>query len=446
MIEKFIKVKDGLAYLLGNIDSAGRSRRSEIVGGCFLPAVKEARKLASKFKEPEVTFSYRDPNPIEKIGGQEFEDELQELILQTFLPGLDRSKFNYLFIRHHNPDKSYELNFYMVGMADGKQFSPYLAKRDLRAHKLLSGMLHQKYTSLKSPNGMEQLRFFVPNPRSNEFTKKTYEFANNCVRNVMFRGIRNKNGIIRVLDNSGIQIVGIGRNYITIRQGIKKVRLRGPAAEDGFDMDTFLPRKGSRCTYNSYNIDYTKLWREENKRREKILSKKYKNLTTKEINSNERDTTRNEIHGTIASRSERNNQTECHAGDERSKAKRAEAFCGIGLESNGKKREGIDGSSEFLVAEMCSTAGKIGRVQLPEGGTGAVQFHENRGNQGDRVFEEFAKVLGELLRPGKSSLRILFIRIWEEISRACVERDSREMNSLKPIEPPQKDNGMDFDR
>ena len=112
MIEKFIKVKDGLSYLLGNIDSAGRSRRSEIVGGCFLPAVKEARKVASKFKEPEVTFSYRDPNPKEKIGGQEFEDELQELILQTFLPGLDRSKFNYLFIRHHNPDKSYELNFY----------------------------------------------------------------------------------------------------------------------------------------------------------------------------------------------------------------------------------------------------------------------------------------------------------------------------------------------
>lgn len=70
MIEKFIKLKDGLEYLLGNIDSAGRTRRSEIVGGCFLPAVREARKAASKFKEPEITFSYRDPNPIEEMGGE----------------------------------------------------------------------------------------------------------------------------------------------------------------------------------------------------------------------------------------------------------------------------------------------------------------------------------------------------------------------------------------
>ena len=59
---------------------------------------------------------------------------------------------------------------------------------------------------------------------------------------------------------------------------------------------------------------------------------------------------------------------------------------------------------------------------------------------------KFANVLGELLRPGKSSLRILFIRIWEEISRLFIERSSREMGSLKPKEPPKKDNCMYFDR
>lgn len=436
MIEKFIKVKDGLEYLWGNIDSAGRTRRSEIVGGCFLPAVREARKAASKFKEPEITFSYRDPNPIEEMGGGKFEDELQEAILETFLPGLDRSKFNYLFIRHHNPDKSYELNFYMVGIADGKQFSPYLVKRDLRAHKLLLKMLHQKYPALKNPNGIERLRLFVPNPRSNEFTKKTYEFVNNCARNVLFSGIKSKNDIIHTLENRGINITNIGKNYITILHENRKVRLRGPAAEDGFNMDTFLSRKDSRGIHTLHNVDYTKLWREENKRREKILAKKYKNLTTKEIHPNERNTSGNEILRTIASRSVRNNQTECHAGDESGKAKRAEAFCRIGLESNGKKREGFDRCGEFLVAEMCKTAGQTGRVKSPEIGC----------NKSDRAFEEFANVLGELLRPGKSSLRILFIRIWEEISRLFVERSSREMGSLKPKEPPQKDNGMYFDR
>ena len=276
MIEKFIKLKDGLEYLWGNIDSAGRTRRSEIVGGCFLPTVREARKAASKFKEPEITFSYRDPNPIEEMGGGKFEDELQEAILETFLPGLDRSKFNYLFIRHHNPDKSYELNFYMVGIADGKQFSPYLVKRDLRAHKLLLKMLHQKYPALKNPNGIERLRLFVPNPRSNEFTKKTYEFVNNCARNVLFSGIKSKNDIIHTLENRGINITNIGKNYITILHENRKVRLRGPAAEDGFNMDTFLSRKDSRGIHTLHNVDYTKLWREENKRREKYSLKSIK--------------------------------------------------------------------------------------------------------------------------------------------------------------------------
>ena len=269
---------------------------------------------------------------------------------------------------------------------------------------------------------------------------------NNCARDVLFSRIKSKNDIVHTLENRGINITNIGKNYITILHENRKVRLRGPAAEDGFNMDTFLSRKDSKGVNTSRNVDYAKLWREEIKRREKILAKKYKKLTTKEIHPDERNTSGNEIRRTIASRSERNNQTECHVGNESGKAKRTEAFCRIGLESNGKKREGFDRCGEFFVAEMCKTAGKTGRVHFPESGTGGVQFPEKGCNKCDRAFKEFANVLGELLRLGKSSLRILFIRIWEEICRLFVEKSSREMRSLKPKEPAKKDNGMYFDR
>ena len=99
---------------------------------------------------------------------------------------------------------------------------------------------------------------------------------NNCARNVLFSGIKSKNDIIHTLENRGINITNIGKNYITILHENRKVRLRGPAAEDGFNMDTFLSRKDSRGIHTLHNVDYTKLWREENQRREKYSLKSIK--------------------------------------------------------------------------------------------------------------------------------------------------------------------------
>lgn len=101
MIAEFIN--SSLEYLLGDTDSAGRPRRSELVEG-NLPSLLEARKMAAKYKHPHITVSYREPKPLEYIGGYGFEERLKEDILETFLPGLDRSQFHYAFIRHHNGD------------------------------------------------------------------------------------------------------------------------------------------------------------------------------------------------------------------------------------------------------------------------------------------------------------------------------------------------------
>ena len=148
MIAEFIN--SSLEYLLGDTDSAGRLRRSELVEG-NLPSLLEARKMAAKYKHPHITVSYREPKPLERIGGYGFEKRLKEDILETFLPGLDRSQFHYAFIRHHNGDGSYELNFFLLQMTSGRQFTAYWDKKDRKLHELLSRKIHQENRSLTNP-------------------------------------------------------------------------------------------------------------------------------------------------------------------------------------------------------------------------------------------------------------------------------------------------------
>ncbi len=82
---------------------------------------------------------------------------MKECILKTFSPGFKHEDFYYLFIRHHNPDKSYELNFYTLCMVNNRQFTPYLHRRDIKAHKLMGKMLHQENPRLSDPNNKKKL-------------------------------------------------------------------------------------------------------------------------------------------------------------------------------------------------------------------------------------------------------------------------------------------------
>ena len=148
MIAEFIN--SSLEYLLGDTDFAGHPRRSELVEG-NLPSLLEARKMAAKYMHPHITVSYREPKPLERIGGYGFEERLKEDILETFLPGLDRSQFHYAFIRHHNGDGSYELNFFLLQMTSGRQFTAYWDKKDRKLHELLSRKIHQENRSLTNP-------------------------------------------------------------------------------------------------------------------------------------------------------------------------------------------------------------------------------------------------------------------------------------------------------
>ena len=72
-------------YLLGNTDSKGRDRTSEVVGGGNLRVIMHMRKYAQRYKEPSLTYVYREKRPLSEIGGIEFEEHLKECILKTIL-------------------------------------------------------------------------------------------------------------------------------------------------------------------------------------------------------------------------------------------------------------------------------------------------------------------------------------------------------------------------
>lgn len=288
MIATRINPTDDLTYLLGSVDSAGRNRKSEIVEGGLLPAVLEARKMAGRFKEPSFVYTYREPKPLDKIGGVEFEEKLKEEILETFLPKLDRKQFYYLFIRHHNPDKSYELNFYLVCMANGRQFSPYVDKRDRKAHELMGKMLHQENPLLTNPNAPENTKLLAANPRISESVKVLFNDVSTIAESSVKNGkIRNRVELISVLEGNGFSIFRCGKDYFTVASGDTRVRLSGPAADSNFKIESFK----KKCSESlNPTVNYRKLWQAENERHHEILTKKYKHLK-KNINYESRKPT-----------------------------------------------------------------------------------------------------------------------------------------------------------
>ena len=282
MLAKRITPRNDLVYLLGNVDSKKQERPSEIVGGSFLPVVITARKDAAKFKEPSFVYVYRDPKSLDELGGKEFETHLQECILETFFPGLDRKQFNYLFIRHHNKDNSYELNFYCVCMANGKQFTPYLDWRDHKAHEYMGRMLHCQNKELTDPFSDMSFRLLATKSKG----QKTKVFATE-VNKILDDGIANKtinnrNDFLDKLESKGYAICRKGLEYFTVKKNDTKVRFYGRAAEQSFNVNDIAKIQNSA----SEKKDWATLWQTENQKRNRKLIDKYKHL--KELNYEDR--------------------------------------------------------------------------------------------------------------------------------------------------------------
>ena len=294
MIGKRISPDKDLEYLLGNTDSKGRDRTSEVVGGGNLRVIMHMRKYARRYKEPSLTYVYREKRPLSEIGGIEFEEHLKECILKTFFPGFDPEDFYYLFIRHHNPDRSYELNFYTLCMANNRQFTPYLHRRDIKAHKLMGKMLHQENPKLSDPSNKKKL--LSASARLSEKGKELYSEVCRLSFDGIEKGIvRTRDELFGILKREGMEIPRQGKDYFTVKRGETRIRLKGPAAEKTFDIENADLRQ-------SDEVDYRKLWEAENKRRHDIMKSRYKHLSERNIKDYEREDKQEQGHATYIGR------------------------------------------------------------------------------------------------------------------------------------------------
>ena len=290
MIGKRISPDNDLEYLLGNTDSKGRDRTSEVVGGGNLRVIMHMRKYARRYKEPSLTYVYREKRPLSEIGGIEFEEHLKECILKTFFPSFEHEDFYYLFIRHHNPDRSYELNFYTLCMANNRQFTPYLHRRDIKAHKLMGKMLHQENPKLSDPSNKKKL--LSASARLGEKGRALYYEVCRLSFDGIEKGIvRTREDLFGILKREGIEIPRQGKDYFTVKRGDTRIRLKGPAAEKTFDIENADLRQ-------SDEVDYRKLWEAENKRRHDIMKSRYKNLSERNIKDYEREDKQEQRHAT----------------------------------------------------------------------------------------------------------------------------------------------------
>ena len=290
MIGKRISPDKDLEYLLGNTDSKGRDRTSEVVGGGNLRVIMHMRKYARRYKEPSLTYVYREKRPLSEIGGIEFEEHLKECILETFFPGFEHEDFYYLFIRHHNPDRSYELNFYTLCMANNRQFTPYLHRRDIKAHKLMGKMLHQENPKLSDPSNKKKL--LSASARLGEKGKELYYEVCRLSFDGIEEGIvRTREDLFGILKREGMEIPRQGKDYFTVKRGDTRIRLKGPAAEKTFDIVNADLRQ-------SAGVDYRKLWETENKRRHDIMKSRYKHLNERNIKDYEREDKQEQRHAT----------------------------------------------------------------------------------------------------------------------------------------------------
>jgi hypothetical protein len=270
-----------LEYLLGDRDSSQRHRPSELIDG-NLPALLEARKIASKYKRPQIAFSYRDKKlSFEQIGGHEFEEKLKEDILNTFLPGLDRSQFHYAFIRHHNDDGGYELNFYMLQMTQNRQFTAYWHDKDVNLHRLLSRKIHQENPHLTNPWKQEYEQLIYPAKKAfnadSKIVKDVQETLDNALKQQL---IKSRNDFLELLKKQGYEISRSPQETFTVVAEKKRIRFAGAAARADFDSQNILR------TPKIDNTDYTALWKEACLRKHNQLIQKYKFIKPYEQESN----------------------------------------------------------------------------------------------------------------------------------------------------------------
>ena len=214
MVVKFFANKKGgsakaVNYLLNHREQEGTAR---VLKGD--PDLTRQIINDIKFKQKTTVgcLSFEEKNISEEMKHQLIEDFERMLI-----PGLDKSRYNILWVEHTDKGRL-ELNFVIpkIELETQKSLNPYYHKADLpRVEKWqdLQNLTHD-FTNPKDPKKERNVEINSHIKKFNE----SYEQLNETIQELVQKGqLQNREQLIELLKNSGVEITRTGKDYISVK-------------------------------------------------------------------------------------------------------------------------------------------------------------------------------------------------------------------------------------
>lgn len=213
MVVKFFANKKGgsskaINYLLNEREQQGTAR---VLKGD--PELTRQIINDIKFKQKTTVgcLSFEEQNISEDMKYQLMEDFEKHL-----LPGME-NRFNILWVEHTDKGRL-ELNFVIpkIDLESQKSLNPYFHKADLPRVEKWQDLQNLKY-NYSSPKDPSKQRNVEINSHIKKFNE-SYEELNETIQELVQKGqLQNREQLIELLKNSGIEITRTGKDYISVK-------------------------------------------------------------------------------------------------------------------------------------------------------------------------------------------------------------------------------------
>lgn len=213
MVVKFFGNKKGgsskaIDYLLNEREAQGTAR---ILKGDEQLTRDIIKNIDYKQKTTVGCLSFEEPNISEDMKYQLMKD-----FENMLLPGME-NKFNILWVEHTDKGRL-ELNFVIpkIELETQKSLNPYYHKADLPRVEMWQDIqnLEHNFTNPKDPKKERSVEINSHIKKFNE----SYEELNQTIQELVQKGqLQNREQLIELLKNSGIQVTRTGKDYISVK-------------------------------------------------------------------------------------------------------------------------------------------------------------------------------------------------------------------------------------
>lgn len=365
--------------------------------------------------------------------------EIMDLFEQSTFAGLDKDQYNILWVEHTDKNRI-ELNFVIprLELTSMKAYNPHWHKADQKRLLILQEYINGQY-KLSSPFKASKRELLkVDKLKKNTLTKQ--EIHSKVLEQIAKGHIQNREELIQYFKDSGATLPRIGKDYITVKFGDEKYRLKGVIYGEVF---TTIERVGQ--TIESEERRYRRTRKEELQDTKQELDRLilYKSRENKQ---NYPKKQRN---------SDRGNQSEIRSnGNQAEKSNHNEVFNSLNSGHINRDRDILSQSERPMDSaktnETLNTRGeKVYKSRKKSNTTKRERFlYSNNGVEHDRTRDDIIRGIREIEEKreqvfrrnrqtndtNKESLRQLHLRISESndrLSKTCSEVTERTRSYCK---------------